>query len=298
MKPIPFKADMRHTPLVISFFDPVSHTLSYIVKDPDSLSCAVIDSVQDLDYASGRTGFDSADEIIEYIKNNGWQLEWIIETHVHADHLSAAPYIQEALGGKIGIGSAIITVQKTFGKIFNEGSEFQRDGSQFDYLFNDGDCYQIGNMAAYALHTPGHTQACMSYIIGNACFVGDTIFMPDFGTARADFPGGSASTLYQSIQRLLSLPDDMRLFMCHDYMPNKRQLQWESTVAEQKKLNIHICDGTTQAEFVAMREERDKNLDMPTLILPSLQVNMRAGHLPPKEDGSDTVYLKVPVNLL
>lgn len=298
MNSIPFTPEMKLEPLVTSFFDSSTNTFSYIVKDPDSPSCAVIDPVWDFDYASGRTRFDSANKIIDHIKNNGWHLEWLVETHVHADHLSAAPYIQQALGGKIGIGSAITVVQETFGKVFNEGTDFERDGSQFDRLFEDGDSYQIGNMTAHVLHTPGHTPACMSHVMGNACFVGDTIFMPDFGTARADFPGGNASVLYQSVQRVLSLPDEMRLFMCHDYMPNGRQLQWESTVADQKKSNIHVRDGITREEFVAMREARDETLGMPSLIVPSLQVNMRAGHLPPAEPGSDKVYLKVPVNSL
>lgn len=298
MKLIPFKPEMQLTPVVIPFFDEPTNTFSYIIKDPNSNSCAVVDSVWDLDYASGRTSFKSADEIIAYIKNNNWKLEWIIETHVHADHLSAAPYIQQQLGGKIGIGAAITTVQDTFAKIFNEGTEFERDGSQFDQLFEDGESYQIGTMTGYALHTPGHTPACMTHVIGNACFVGDTIFMPDFGTARADFPGGDAKMLYQSIQRLLSLPDEMRLFMCHDYMPGGREPQWESTVAEQKQGNIHVHNGISESDFVSMRESRDKTLGMPRLIFPSLQVNMRAGHLPPPEGNSDKVYLKVPINVV
>lgn len=296
MTPIPFTPEMQLTPQVTAFFDEPTSTFSYIVKDPNSNSCAVIDSVWDFDYASGRTSFKSAQDIIDCIKSNGWELEWILETHVHADHLSAAPYIQKQLGGKIGIGSAITTVQDTFAGIFNESNDFERDGSQFDHLFKDGDAYKIGTMTAYALHTPGHTPACMSYVMGNACFVGDTIFMPDFGTARADFPGGNAQALYQSIRRLLSLPDAMRLYMCHDYRPEGREEQWQSTVAEQKHHNIHIHIGVSESDFVRMRESRDKTLGMPKLIFPSLQVNMRAGNLPPPDKGTDKIYLKVPIN--
>ncbi|WP_020410730.1 MBL fold metallo-hydrolase [Hahella ganghwensis] len=297
-KPIPFTPDMTMTPQVITFFDEPTNTFSYIVKDPASNACAVVDSVMDFDYPSGRTGYQSADEIIRYILDNRLSLEWIIETHVHADHLSAAPYIQEKLGGKLGIGNAITTVQQTFGKIFNEGTEFQRDGSQFDKLFADGDSYTIGSMTAYALHTPGHTPACMTHVIGDAAFVGDTLFMPDGGTARADFPGGDARVLFQSIKRVLSLPVDMRLFMCHDYMPGGRDPQWETSVGAERSENIHVKDGTSEDDFVNMREARDKTLGMPRLILPSLQINMRAGHLPPQEDDSGKVYLKVPINVL
>lgn len=293
---IPFTPDMQLTPKVTVFFNEPTSTFSYIVKDPNSSSCAVIDSVLDFDYASGRTSYTSAQKIIDWINNNGWVLEWILETHVHADHLSAAPYIQKQLGGKIGIGSAITTIQDTFATIFNEGNDFKRDGSQFDHLFEDGDTYKIGSMAAYALHTPGHTPACMSYVVGDACFVGDTIFMPDFGTARADFPGGDAQALYQSIQRLLSLPDEMQLYICHDYRPGGREAQWQSTVAEQKRNNVHIHSGITESDFVSMRESRDKTLGMPKLIFPSLQVNMRAGHLPPPDEGTNNIYLKVPIN--
>ncbi len=297
-KAIPFSPDMGTHPQVIEFFDEPTNTFSYIVKDPKSNACAIVDSVMDFDYPSGRTSYQSADQIIQYIRGSQLTLEWIIETHVHADHLSAAPYIQEKLGGKLGIGNAITTVQDTFGKIFNEGSEFQRDGSQFDRLFADGDSYTIGTMTAYALHTPGHTPACMTHVIGDAAFVGDTLFMPDSGTARADFPGGDARILFQSIKRVLSMPGDMRLFMCHDYMPGGRTPQWETTVEEERKNNIHIKDGTSEEDFVNMREARDKTLGMPRLILPSLQVNMRAGHLPPPEGESGKVYLKVPVNIL
>tara|TARA_R100001377_G_scaffold84072_1_gene66832 strand:- start:523 stop:1410 length:888 start_codon:yes stop_codon:yes gene_type:complete len=288
--------DTALKPEVFHFFDEPTNTFSYVVKDPSSDACAVIDSVMDIDYAAGRTNLDGAKRIVEFIKSKGWRLEWIIETHVHADHLTAAPYIQSELGGKLGIGERIDVVQETFGNVFNAGAEFKRDGSQFDKLFEDGESYQIGNMTALALHTPGHTPACMTHVIGDAAFVGDTIFMPEGGSARADFPGGDARTLYQSIQRVLSLPDATRLFMCHDY-PEGRELAWESSVAKERSKNIHVHEGVSEAEFVAMREARDKTLDMPRLILPSLQVNMRAGHTPPPEpDGK--IFLRVPLNLL
>ncbi len=292
----PIETDLTHRPEVHHFFDEPTNTFTYVVKDPSSDACAVVDSVMDIDYAAGRTNLDGAKLIVEFIKSKGWRLEWIIETHVHADHLSAAPYIQSQLGGKLGIGERIDVVQETFGNVFNAGTEFKRDGSQFDKLFKDGERYQIGNMTAQALHTPGHTPACMTHVIGDAAFVGDTIFMPEGGSARADFPGGDARTLYQSIQRVLSLPDATRLFMCHDY-PEGRELAWESSVAKERSKNIHVHDGISEAEFVAMREARDKTLDMPRLILPSLQVNMRAGHTPPPEaDGK--IFLRVPLNLL
>lgn len=294
--PIPFKADLEIKPEVFPFFDAQTSTFSYVVKDPASDACAVIDSVMDIDYAAGRTAFEGADRIIEFIRERGWRTEWIIETHVHADHLSAAPYIQERLGGKLGIGNRITIVQETFGKIFNEGSEFQRDGSQFDRLFADGDSYQIGTMTAYAMHTPGHTPACMTHVIGDAAFVGDTLFMPDGGSARADFPGGDARTLFRSMRRVLALPNETRLFMCHDY-PDGRPVAWETTVGEERKSNIHVNDTITEDAFVVMREKRDKTLGMPRLILPSLQVNMRAGHLPPA-DADGKVFLKLPVNVL
>ncbi|SMR71803.1 Glyoxylase, beta-lactamase superfamily II [Aliiroseovarius halocynthiae] len=284
-------------PEVKAFFEPDSNTISYVVKDPTSNACAVIDSVMDIDYAAGRISHEHADEIIDYIKSEGLKLEWLIETHVHADHLSGAPYIQQELGGKIGIGSQITVVQDVFGKVFNEGTEFQRDGSQFDALFEDGDTYMIGNMKALALHTPGHTPACMVHVIGNAGFVGDTLFMPDGGSARADFPGGDAGILYDSIQKVLALPDDTRLFMCHDYGPNGRDIQWETTVAVEKEHNIHVGAGKTREEFVKFRTERDAQLDMPRLIIPSLQVNMRAGDMPPADEDGNT-FLKVPVNAL
>jgi glyoxylase-like metal-dependent hydrolase (beta-lactamase superfamily II) len=293
---IPFKPDLSVKPEVHGFFDDATNTISYVVKDPGSDACAVIDSVMDIDYAAGRITYGHADALIRTISDHGWKLEWIIETHVHADHLSAAPYIQQKLGGKLGIGENIRIVQDTFGKIFNEGTEFQRDGSQFDRLFSDGDSYRIGTMTAYAMHTPGHTPACMTHVIGDAAFVGDTLFMPDGGSARADFPGGDARALYRSIRRVLSLPGAMRLFMCHDYGPNGREIRWETTVAEERTHNIHVRDGVTEDEFVRMREARDKTLAMPKLIIPSLQVNMRAGNLPRDERGHPA--LKVPINEL
>ena len=291
-----YPVNMDIKPKVQAFFDEATNTISYIVKDPASDSCAIVDSVMDIDYAAGRITYDHADELIAQIEKQGLKLEWIIETHVHADHLSAAPYIQEKLGGKIGIGSKILVVQDTFGKIFNEGTEFQRDGSQFDALFEDGDTYMIGNMQAVALYTPGHTPACMTHVMGDAAFVGDTLFMPDGGSARADFPGGDAGTLYDSIQKVLTLPDEMRLFMCHDYGPNGRDIAWETTVAEEKAHNIHVGGGKTRAEFIKFRTERDATLAMPRLIIPSLQVNMRAGDVPTDRDGNP--MLKVPVNKL
>jgi glyoxylase-like metal-dependent hydrolase (beta-lactamase superfamily II) len=295
--PIPHPVDLSQKPEVTAFFDAPTNTVSYVVKDPNSASCAIVDSVMDIDYAAGRIAYESADQIIAFVQKHGLKVEWLIETHVHADHLSGAPYLQGKLGGKIGIGEKITVVQDTFGKVFNEGPEFQRDGSQFDQLFKDGDEYKIGSMTAFAIHTPGHTPACMTHVIGNAAFVGDTLFMPDGGSARADFPGGDARTLYRSIQRVLSLPGEMRLFMCHDYGPNGRDIRWETTVAEQRAHNIHVKDGIGEDEFVATREARDKTLGMPRLIIPSLQVNMRAGALPPPDDNGK-VFLKVPVNTL
>ncbi|WP_439500851.1 MBL fold metallo-hydrolase [Aminobacter ciceronei] len=287
---------MSVKPQVEAFFDPTTNTISYVVEDPSSNACAVIDSVMDIDYAAGRITYDHADAIIDHIRKHGLKLEWIIETHVHADHLSAAPYIQSALGGKIGIGDKIMVVQDTFGKIFNEGTEFQRDGSQFDALFEDGDTYKIGNMEAVAIYTPGHTPACMVHVMGDAAFVGDTLFMPDGGSARADFPGGDAATLYDSIQKVLALPNEMRLFMCHDYGPNGRDIQWQTTVAAEKEHNIHVGKGATKEQFVNLRTERDATLAMPKLIIPSLQVNMRAGEVPTDKDGRP--MLKVPINAL
>ena len=291
-----YPVNMSVTPDVSAHFDEATNTISYIVKDPTSDACAIVDSVMDIDYAAGRITYDHADALIAEIQERGLKLEWIIETHVHADHLSAAPYIQDKLGGKIGVGSQIMVVQDTFGKVFNEGTEFQRDGSQFDKLFEDGDTYKIGNMDAFAIYTPGHTPACMVHVMGDAAFVGDTLFMPDGGSARADFPGGDAATLYDSIQKVLSLPEETRLFMCHDYGPNGRDIQWETTVGEEKAHNIHVGGGKTKEEFVKFRTERDATLDMPRLILPSLQVNMRAGEVPTDRDGNP--MLKVPVNAL
>ncbi len=292
---LPFQADIHTQPLVIPFFDELTNTFSYIVKDPASKACALIDSVMNFDQASGTISFEGADQIIAYLAQHQLQLQWILETHVHADHLSAAPYIQQRAGGKLGIGANITVVQKTFGKIFNEGTDFCRDGSQFDVLFNDGDGFEVGAMLGHALYTPGHTPACMTYVIGDAAFVGDTLFMPDSGTARTDFPGGDARQLYQSIQRVLSLPDQTRLFMCHDYCGNGREVEYETTVAAERANNIHVNKTVSEAEFVQMREARDATLDMPRLILPSLQVNMRAGHLPAPENN-DAVYLKIPIN--
>lgn len=293
--PIPFPVDLNIVPDVTAFFDAPTNTISYVVRDPAGTDCAIIDSVMDIDYAAGSISFGGADAIIAHIKAQGLRLQWLIETHVHADHLSAAPYIQSQLGGRIGIGEHIVTVQETFGKIFNEGTEFQRDGSQFDQLFRDGDSYQIGSLTAYAMHTPGHTPACMTHVIGNAAFVGDTLFMPDGGSARADFPGGDARTLFRSIKRVLALPQDMRLFMCHDYGPNGRDIAWETSVSDERAHNLHVRDGVSEDEFVALREARDKTLPVPKLILPALQVNMRAGNLPPSdEDGR--AFFKVPIN--
>ena len=289
------RVDLSVKPEVTAFFDPRTNTISYIVRDPASNACAIVDSVMDFDYAAGRISYESADRIIDHIRAKGMELQWQIETHVHADHLSAAPYIQQKLGGRIGIGDKIVVVQDTFGKVFNEGTEFQRDGSEFDRLFADGDTYEIGGMKALALHTPGHTPACMTHVIGDAAFVGDTLFMPDGGSARADFPGGDARTLYRSIRRVLSLPGEMRLFMCHDYGPDNREIRWETTVAEERAHNIHVRDGISEDEFVRMREARDKTLDMPKLIIPSLQVNMRGGELPPPDEEGKR-FLKVPIN--
>ncbi|SHI88156.1 MBL fold metallo-hydrolase [Wenxinia saemankumensis] len=289
-----YPVDLTVRPDVEAFFDPATNTISYIVKDPGSDACAIVDSVMDIDYAAGRITYEHADRMIARVQERGLRLDWIIETHVHADHLSAAPYIQERLGGRIGIGAKIRVVQDTFGKVFNEGTEFQRDGSQFDALFEDGDTYMIGGMRAFAMDTPGHTPACMVHVMGDAAFVGDTLFMPDGGSARADFPGGDAGQLYDSIQKVLALPDETRLFMCHDYGPNGRDIQWETTVGEEKAHNIHVGRDRTKEEFVAFRTERDAQLAMPRLIIPSLQVNMRAGEVPTDKDGRP--MLKVPLN--
>ncbi len=281
-------------PEVLPFYEATTNTFSYIVKDPTSNACAVVDSVLDFDYPSGGISYTGADQIIECIKKKGLEIVYLIETHVHADHLSAAPYIQSVVGGKIAISRHIHVVQETFGKLFNEGTEFQRDGSQFDHLFDDGEHYSIGALQGRAIHTPGHTPACMTHLIGDAAFVGDTLFMPDGGTAPADFPGGDARTLYRSIQKVLSLPGDTRLFMCHDYQPNGRELEYLTSVAEQKANNIHVNTHISEDQFVQMREARDKTLGMPRLILPSLQTNMRAGHFPAPA-SNDMVYLKVPI---
>ncbi len=287
--------DLSVAPVVQGFFDPETHTVSYVVRDPGSRACAIVDPVMDIDYAAGRISYRSADAMIAHVRSHDLALEWLIETHAHADHLSAAPYIQGLLGGRIGIGEHIRVVQEVFGKVFNEGTEFQRDGSQFDRLFRDGDSYEIGGMRAVVMHTPGHTPACTTHVMGNAAFVGDTLFMPDGGTARADFPGGCARELYRSIKKILALPAAMRLFICHDYAPGGREIRWETTVAAERRDNLHVRDGIDEDAFVAMREARDKTLAMPKLIVPSLQVNMRAGHLP-GPDAAGKRFLKVPVN--
>ena len=297
MIPVPFIVELNVHPEVTAFFEAQTNTVSYVVKDPQTRSCAIIDSVLDIDYAAGRISHGSADDIITFVEKHGLTVEWHIETHVHADHLSAAPYLQQKLGGKIGIGKNITIVQETFGKIFNEGTDFQRDGSQFDRLFDDGDSYSIGSMAAHTLLTAGHTPACMTHVMGNAAFVGDTLFMPDGGSARADFPGGDARVLFQSIKRVLSLPNSTRLFMCHDYGPNGRDIKWETSVGEQRVHNIHARDGISEDEFVVMREARDLTLGMPKLIIPSLQVNMKAGELP-APDARGKRFLKVPLDTL
>jgi glyoxylase-like metal-dependent hydrolase (beta-lactamase superfamily II) len=285
-------------PEVTAFFDEATFTVSFVVRDPSSRACAVVDSVLDFDYASGRTDTGSADRIVAHVREHDLDPVWLLETHVHADHLSAAPYIQEEVGGTVGIGANITVVQQTFGKIFNEGTRFQRDGSQFDRLFEDGDAFAIGACEGRVMHTPGHTPACLTYLIGDAAFVGDTLFMPDFGTARADFPGGSAEALYHSIQRILALPDATRVFVCHDYKaPGRDVFAWESTVREQRERNVHVGNGATAEAFVAMREARDRTLGMPKLIIPSIQVNMRAGQMP-EPDASGTTFLKLPINVL
>lgn len=283
-------------PAVQAFFDEATFTVSYVVHDPATRAAAIVDSVLDYDAPSGRTSTRSADAIIDFVKSNGLQVTLHIETHAHADHLSAAPYLQGLLGGDIVIGRHITTVQEVFGGLFNEGDDFERDGSQFDALYEDGHRFRIGTIEGIALHVPGHTPADMAFVIGDAAFVGDTLFMPDYGTARADFPGGDARRLFQSIRRLLSLPGETRLFMCHDYKaPGRDHFAWETTVAEQRRANVHVHDGISEDEFVAMRTTRDKTLGMPNLILPSVQVNMRAGHLPEPEDNG-VRYLKIPVN--
>ncbi len=289
-------SDAALRPEIASFFDPATYTVTYIVSDPATGEAAIVDSVLDFDPNSGRTATASADKVIDHITSHNLKVIWLLETHAHADHFSAAPYLQEKLGGQIAIGAEITTVQNVFGKLFNAGTDFERDGSQFDALFKDGDTFTIGNLPVTVMHVPGHTPADIAYVVGEAVFVGDTMFMPDYGTARADFPGGDARQLFRSLRRILSLPPETRLFMCHDYLPKGRTTYvWETTVAAEREGNIHAHDGITEDEFVAMREARDATLDMPRLILPSVQVNMRAGHLPPPDENGVT-YLKIPVN--
>ncbi len=283
-------------PQIQAFFDPDTNTVSYIVVDPASRHCAIIDPVLDYAPESGQTRHCSAQRIVDAVRDQQLTVDWLLETHVHADHLSAAPWLQQQVGGKLAIGEHIRTVQDTFGTVFNAGSDFARDGSQFDHLFRDGETYRIGQLDARAIHTPGHTPACMSHLIGDALFVGDTLFMPDYGTARCDFPGGDARTLYRSIQTLMALPDETRVFLCHDYLPEGRQdFQWETTIGAQRQHNIHVHAGISETAFVTLREQRDATLSLPRLILPSVQVNMRAGHLPAAEDNG-VQYLKIPLN--
>lgn len=289
-------ADKAKQPEIEAFFDHDTFTVTYVVHDPETGEAAVVDSVRDYDPASGRTSYSSATRVVDYVTSNNLKVAWLLETHAHADHLSAAPHLQETLGGTLAIGEHITTVQETFGNLFNAEPAFRRDGSDFDRLFADGEQFRIGNLDVTVLHVPGHTPACIAYVIGDAVFVGDTMFMPDYGTARADFPGGDARTLFRSLRRILSLPDETRLFMCHDYLPERRsEYVWETTVKAQRENNIHAHDGVSEDEFVAMREARDKTLAMPRLILPSVQVNMRGGHMPPPEDNGMT-YLKMPVD--
>ncbi|MGN3974235.1 MBL fold metallo-hydrolase [Tsuneonella sp. SYSU-LHT278] len=288
--------DKSRRPSIAGFFDEATNTVSYVVHDPETGAAAIIDSVLDYEAASGRTSNGSADRIAEYVRTNDLGVVWLIETHAHADHISAAPYLQDKLGGKLAIGRGIIRVQEVFGKLFNAGTDFERDGSQFDHLFEDGESFRIGKLEGIALHVPGHTPADMAFIVGDAAFVGDTIFMPDFGTARADFPGGDARELFRSIRRVLSLPDATRLFLCHDYKaPGRDEYAWETTVEQQRRENVHVRDGVSEDEFVEMRTARDQSLAMPKLILPSVQVNIRGGRLPEPEDNGVS-YIKIPVN--
>ena len=285
-------------PLVKGFFDEATFTVSYVVSDPVTKVAAIVDSVLDFDQPSGRTSTASADALVAYVEEHGLAVEWLLETHAHADHLSAAPYLQDRLGGRIAIGREILTVQATFGKVFNEGSAFARDGSQFDHLFEDGETFAIGGIAATALHVPGHTPADMAYVIGDASFVGDTMFMPDYGTARTDFPGGDPRQLFRSIRRLMGLPDQTRVFLCHDYKaPGREAYAWETTMLAERTGNVHVHAGVSEEDFVAMRTRRDATLAMPRLILPSVQVNMRAGNFPEQEDNG-VCYLKLPLNAL
>ncbi|MCJ8191816.1 MBL fold metallo-hydrolase [Sphingomicrobium aestuariivivum] len=290
--------DEEKRPTIAGFFDEATNTVSYVVHDAATGKAAIIDSVLDYDAASGRTATRSAGLVADYVEKKGLEVEWVMETHAHADHISAAPWLQGKLGGKLAIGKDIIRVQDVFGKIFNAGTDFERDGSQFDHLFVDGERFRIGNLEAIALHVPGHTPADMAYVIGDTAFVGDTIFMPDFGTARTDFPGGSANELYRSIRRLLDLPRETRIFLCHDYKaPGRDDYAWETTVGQQRDENVHVRDGVTEEEFVEMRTTRDKNLAMPELIMPSVQVNIRGGRLPDPEDNGVS-YIKIPINTL
>jgi glyoxylase-like metal-dependent hydrolase (beta-lactamase superfamily II) len=282
-------------PEVTAFFDEPTNTASYVVADPATRKCALVDSVLDYDQASGHTDHRSADLMVAFVRGRGLDAQWILETHVHADHLSAAPYLKQQLGGALAIGRGITVVQDVFGKIFNAGTEFQRDGSQFDRLFEDGDTFQLGDIDCRVMHTPGHTPACVTYVVGDAAFVGDTLFMPDYGTARCDFPGGDARQLYRSIRKIFVLPDETRLFMCHDYKaPGRDEYRWETTVGEEKRHNVHVREGVSEDEFASMRTARDKTLGMPRLILPSVQVNMRAGRFPPAESNG-VRYLHIPV---
>mgnify|MGYP001814434960 CR=1 FL=1 len=285
-------------PIIKAFFDEPTNTVSYVVSDPDTKRAAILDSVLDYDPKSGRTKTESADEIIAYVKESGLTVDWILETHAHADHLSASPYLKENLGGTTAIGGHITDVQQVFADLFHVEKGFNTDGSQFEHLFKDGEEFKIGNLTVAAMHTPGHTPACMTYVVGKHAFVGDTLFMPDFGTARADFPGGDARVMYQSIQKSLALPEDTKLYMCHDYKaPGRDEYKWETTVAEERAANVHVGAGKSEDEFVQMREARDQTLEMPTLILPSVQVNIRAGEMPPAEDNGVS-YLKIPINQL
>lgn len=285
-------------PRVKAFFDEPTFTASYVVSDPATKRAAIIDSVWNFDQASGRTSFESANEIVDYVRSEGLTVDWILETHAHADHLSAAPYLQEKLGGKLAIGKEIVTVQGVFGKIFNEGTEFARDGSQFDRLLADGDTLMIGEIPLIALFVPGHTPADMAFVVGDALFTGDTMFMPDYGSARADFPGGDARSLYRSVRRLMKLPDQTRVYLCHDYKaPNREDFVWETTIVAERTGNVHLHEGVSEDEFVEMRTQRDATLAMPRLILPALQVNIRGGRLPAADDNG-ACYLKLPVNLL
>jgi glyoxylase-like metal-dependent hydrolase (beta-lactamase superfamily II) len=285
-------------PEVKWFFHLPTHTFTYVVWDPTTLKAAVLDAVLDYDGASGRTGHASADGVIAFVQTHGLVVDWVIDTHLHADHLSAAPYVQSKLGGKLAIGDRITAVQNTFGDLFNAEADFVRDGSQFDHLFSDGERYRVGSIDATAIHTPGHTPACMTHIIGDAAFVGDTLFMPDYGTARCDFPGGDAATLYRSIQKIFALPKTTRVFLCHDYqVPGRAEFVCETTVAAERAHNIHVRDGVSEADFVSMRTQRDATLPVPQLLLPAVQVNMRAGHLPPAE-GNGVRYLKIPLDAI